>query len=153
MSPRRRPIGTSAVLFSLVICASVIAQSQWKEIPVGYNMPKSVMAAAPPSATPFPKPPKGDMPYSGEGRDAKHRWEVEFHGGGFFTLGSAPPGQAYLPPTGTPFLTVNGTPSLFVPSYMFGDGTTLVNQVAGTGFVPGAGPITPLDPLLGQALG
>src|SRR4051812_20433143 len=152
MSPRLRPI--TALLSLLTMSASMaFAQSQWKEIPVGYNMPKSVMAVASLSTMAMATPPPAKAAtkkYYGQERDPYHKWEVEFHGGGFFTLGSAPPGQGFLPIPGTPFSTVNGTPSLFVTSYMFGDGAILANQVAAAGV---GGPIIPLDPLLGQALG
>lgn len=157
MLPRLRPRGLSALICVLAMSASMaFAQSQWKEIPVGYNMPKSVMAVTTSLNTMAmamapPTPAKAaTKKYYGQERDPYHKWEVEFHGGGFFTLGSAPPGQGFLPTPGSPFLTVNGTPSLFVNSYMFGDGALLTNQVAAAGI---GGPITPLDPLLGQALG
>jgi hypothetical protein len=154
MSPRLPPINLSTLLCVIGMSASMaFAQSQWKEIPVGYNMPKSVMAVASLSTMAMATSPPAKAAtkkYYGQERDPYHKWEVEFHGGGFFTLGSAPPGQAFLPTAGTPFLTVNGTPSLFVTSYMFGDGAVLANQVAAEGV---GGPITPLDPLLGQALG
>ena len=45
MSPRLRPFGFPAFFCALAMTASMaFAQSEWKEIPVGYNMPKSVMA-------------------------------------------------------------------------------------------------------------
>src|SRR3954470_4221152 len=104
MSPRLRPIALSTLLCVLAMSASMaFAQSEWKEIPVGYNMPKSVMAVASLStmemAMPAPTPAKAaTKKYYGQERDPYHKWEVEFHGGGFFTLGSAPPGQAFLLP-------------------------------------------------------
>src|SRR4051812_19999873 len=154
MSPRLRPTGLSTLLCVLVISAGAFAQSQWKEIPVGYNMPKSVMAAAPLStmgmANAAPGKPTSKASYSGEGRDPNRKWEIEFHGGGFFTLGSTS-GQGFLSPTGTPFTTVNAMPSLIVSSYMFGDGANLANAVSAAGF--GGGPIVPLDPILDRALG
>src|SRR5439155_21419007 len=107
MSPRLRPIGLSTLLCVLALSTSMaFAQSKWKEVPVGYNMPKSVMAAAPVSAlaaaTPFPQAPKAS--YAGEGRDMNHKWEIEFHGGAFFNIDSGS-GQGFLLPTGTPFTT------------------------------------------------
>src|SRR3954465_2873577 len=154
MSPRLRPITRLLCVFAMS-ASMACAQSEWKEIPVGYNMPKSVVALAPLStmamAAAAPTPPTATRKrYYGRGRDPYHKWEAEFHGGGFFTLGSAPPGQGFLPIPGAPFSTVNGTPSVFVTSYMFGDGAILANQVAAAGV---GGPIIPLDPLLGQALG
>jgi len=153
MSPRLRPINLCALLCLLAICANVaFAQSQWKEIPVGYNMPRSVMAAAPLStmaaAVAPPRQPK--TAFAGEGRDRNRPWEIEFHGGGFFNTDSGS-GEAFAVPSGTPFTTVNATPSVFVSSYMFGDGTTLANLVAAAGV--GGGPIVPLDPLLARSLG
>lgn len=149
MSPRLRPIGLSTLLCVFALSASTaFAQSQWKEIPVGYNMPKSVMAAAPVSAmaaaTPFPHAPKSS--YAGEGRDRSKPWEIEFHGGGFFDTASGT-GQGFTPLPGTPFFTGLGTPSLFVTSFMFGDGASLVNQISGSGT------IVPLDPILDRAVG
>src|SRR5882724_12721759 len=156
MSPRLRSTGLCALLCAFALSAHLaFAQSQWKEIPVGYNMPKSVMAAASPSvmaAAMAAPPPKAAsrLRYSGEGRDRNHPWEIEFHGGGFFSTDSGA-GNTFALPTGTPFTTLNGTPSVFVSSYMFGDGATLANLVSAAGV--GGGPIVPLDPLLRQALG
>jgi hypothetical protein len=133
---------------------AAFAQSQWKEIPVGYNMPKSVMAAAPPSAMAMamaaPGRPAPRTSGYFEGRDPNHPWEIEFHGGAFFNTNSGT-GQPYLLPAGTPFTTVNATPSLMVPSFMFGDGATLANLVSAAGV--GGGPIVPLDPVLARSLG
>src|SRR5258707_846830 len=122
MSPRLQPISLRALLCVLVMSVSMaFAQSQWKEIPVGYNMPKSVMAAAPVSAmaAAMATPSKGanKSAFTGEGRDRNRPWEIEFHGGGFFNTDSGS-GQGFTAPAGTPFTTVNGTPSLFVSSYM-----------------------------------
>ena len=156
MSPRLRSTGLCALLCAFALSAHLaFAQSQWKEIPVGYNMPKSVMAAASPSvmaAAMAAPPPKAAsrLSYSGEGRDRNRPWEIEFHGGGFFSTDSGA-GNTFALPTGTPFTTLNGTPSVFVSSYMFGDGATLANLVSAAGV--GGGPIVPLDPLLRQALG
>ena len=155
MSPRRRSIGLCAFLCLFVLSADLaLAQSQWKEIPVGYNMPKSVMAAASPSvmAAAMAAPPKAASrpSFAGVGRDRNRPWEIEFHGGGFFSTDSGS-GNTFALPTGTPFRTVNGTPSLFVSSYMFGDGANLANQVIAAGAF--GGNIVPLDPLLRRALG
>ena len=60
-------------------------------------------------------------------------WEVEFHGGGFWNAGGEG-GQAAALPSGTPFNSfLTGTPTLSVPSYMFGDGAALVNTIVGAG--------------------
>jgi hypothetical protein len=149
MSPRLRSTGLCALLCAFALSAHLaFAQSQWKEIPVGYNMPKSVMAAASPSvmaAAMAAPPPKAAsrLRYSGEGRDRNRPWEIEFHGGGFFSTDSGA-GNTFALPTGTPFTTVNGTPSLFVSSYMFGDGASLANAVIAAGGF--GGNIVPLDP-------
>src|SRR4051812_44752002 len=78
--------GSFTAVCVLAMSASLaFAQSQWKEIPVGYNMPATAMAAAPAGImpAPFPKAP-GKSSYRGQGRDPKPSWEVEIHGGGFF---------------------------------------------------------------------
>jgi hypothetical protein len=155
MSPRLRLIGLSALLFLVMSASAAFAQSQWKEIPVGYNMPKSVMAAAPPSAmsmamaAPSRRAPKSSSYV--EGRDPNHPWEIEFHGGAFFSTNSGT-GQPFLLPTGTPFMTdaIVPEPTLQVSSFMFGDGATLANLVAAN---VGGGPIVPLDPVLARSLG
>src|SRR5438067_15653 len=149
MSPRLRPIGLCALLSLFAMSALAFAQTQWKEIPVGYNMPKSVMTTTSLNtlaAAVAPPKPSSTLTYSGEGRDRNRPWEIEFHGGGFFDTDSGS-GQGFTPLPGTPFQTVNGTPSLFVTSYMFGDGARLVNQIGG------AGSIVPLDPILDGAIG
>jgi len=129
----------------------LLAQSQWKEIPVGYNMPKSAMAAAPAAPAPFPSTPKGanNSTYAGEGRDPNHPWEVEFHGGGFFNLGGEGGGTAKILPAGAVFTGFGGQ-SRAESSYMFGDGAILFNTV-GTAF--GFRNIAPLDPLLASQFG
>ena len=152
MSPRLRSTSLCALLCAFVLSAHLaFAQSQWKEIPVGYNMPKSVMAAAPVSAvaaatTPFPKAPKTNR-YAGQGRDMNRPWEIEFHGGGFFNTDSGS-GNAFALPTGTSFFGGN---SLQVSSYMFGDGTSLFNQVSSATGISNT--ITPLDTLLAHQFG
>src|SRR3954469_7620237 len=153
MSPRLRPITRLLCVFAMS-ASTAFAQSEWKEIPVGYNMPKSVVALAPLStmamAAAAPTPPTATRKrYYGRGRDPYHKWEAEFHGGGFFTLGSAPPGQGYLLPAGTPIAATLPfvTPTVQVSSFIFGDGANLANQIGG------AGSIVPLDPLLAGSLG
>src|SRR6476620_10836985 len=134
MSPRLRPIALSTLLCVLAMSATMaFAQSEWKEIPVGYNMPKSVVAVASLSTMEMamaapPTPKAATKKYYGQERDPYHKWEVDFHGGVFFTLGSTH-GQGFLAPTGTPFTTNAPSlkPSLQVSSFMFGDGANLVN--------------------------
>src|SRR4051812_20400328 len=106
MSPRLRPINLSTLLFTLLGASTAFAQSQWKEIPVGYNMPKSVMAVASLSTMAVAGPPPAKAAtkkYYGQERDPYHKWEVEFHGGGFWNTGGEG-GSAAALPAGTPFL-------------------------------------------------
>jgi hypothetical protein len=133
--------------------SAVFAQSQWKEIPVGYNMPKSVMAAAPPS-TPFPNAPKNTSRYSGEGRNPSFPWEIEFHGGGFWNIGGVS-GQGFTAPAAATFNGLAGgvgPQSLQVSSYFFGPGAALYNQFT-QGPAALTNTITPLDPLLDNQFG
>src|SRR5882762_470274 len=126
MSPRLRQISLAVLLGAFVMCASMaFAQSQWKEIPVGYNMPKSAMAAALANSTPFPSAPKNS--FSGDGRDPNRPWEIEFHAGGFF-IADQDQGTPGVFDPGTPFTTISGDPSAQVSSYMFGPGATLTQQ-------------------------
>jgi hypothetical protein len=134
---------------------AAFAQSHWKEIPVGYNMPKSVMAAASPSTmatTPFPRAPK-DGRYTGEGRDMNHPWEIEFHGGGFWNVGGVS-GQSFALPTAATFSSLGGIgpQSLQVTSYFFGSGANLYNQFTQGPFGL-SNTITPLDPTLKSQFG
>ena len=82
-----------SLLCVLAMSASMaFAQSEWKEIPVGYNMPKSVMAVASLSTMEMamaapPTPKAATKKYYGQERDPYHKWEVEFHGGGFWNFG------------------------------------------------------------------
>ena len=79
---------------------------------------------------------------------AAPRWEVEGHGG--FAAATAPTGgDAETLPAGTPFTTIALTQSRRVSSWLFGDGTALING-ANSLLAPLA-KITPLDSVLGSA--
>jgi len=80
-------------------------------------------AAQTPLKQPFPPPPpKPPQP-------AGPRWEVSFHGalvGG----GGTPDGTSHTPFPGQTFVMADGaTPTRAVPSWYFGDGAALLNQV------------------------
>ena len=78
-------------------------------------------------------------------------WEVEVHVGALLTNNPSD-GQGALPGPGEPFSTAGG-PSRKVPSWYFGDGARLLNDVIG--IVTSAGPvdrIVPLDPVLAGPL-
>lgn len=79
-----------------------------------------------------------------------YNWQVEVHVGG--AAGTSPRGgTGSLPGPGQPFATLLGLPeSRAVPSWAFGDGTTLFNDVAAR-TLNGAR-ITPLDPWLVASL-
>ena len=147
----RFPISGLYVL--LVVCAmsaAAFAQSQWKEIPVGYNMPKSAMTTAPAiPAAPFPSAPKPR--YSGDGRDPNRPWEVEFHAGGMFATDQDQGTPGVFDP-GTSFTTISGDPSVQVPSYMFGPGARLTQLFGATLGTPLAG-VTSLDPIAHSQIG
>src|SRR4051812_21703368 len=144
--PMSRPCltGSFTAVCVLAMSASLaLAQSQWKEIPVGYNMPATAMAAAPagPMPAPFPKA-AGKSSYRGAGRDPKPSWEIEFHGGGFWTT-SQENGSAIGFAPGTAFTTANSAdPSVQVSSYMFGPGAALTQAYGSQLGLPG---ITSLD--------
>jgi hypothetical protein len=82
--------------------------------------------------------------------DAK--WEFEVHFGG--AVGSQPTAGTPIGafPVGDAFTTVVGRPSRYASTWYFGDGATLINQIA-AGFIgiPVAGRMTPLDPVLTRA--
>lgn len=70
------------------------------------------------------------------------RWEVSFHGG-LVTRGSTPTGESRTPFAGPTFVMADGaTPSRAVPSWYFGDGTDLLNQVLS---LRGIGSVRPLE--------
>src|SRR4051794_26368699 len=104
MSGRSSILGRMLTLATLLLTSSqLVAQSQWKEIPVGYNMPKSALSAAMSANSAMAFATKGaaktasrNSTYVGEGRDPNHPWEVEFHGGGFFSLGGEGGGRAKI---------------------------------------------------------
>jgi hypothetical protein len=76
------------------------------------------------------------------------RWEIGIYGGGIWTSIPAE-GDATLPPPGVSFTTFSGNPSRRVPSWFFGDGTLLLNQLQATRpIVLGRSMVVPLDPLL-----
>ncbi|HTK29358.1 MAG TPA: hypothetical protein VL309_07395 [Vicinamibacterales bacterium] len=57
-----------------------------------------------------------------------HGWQFEAHLGVIPSTTAS--GTSQLPPAGTTFTTFNGTTSRLVPSWYFGDGALLANQVA-----------------------
>jgi hypothetical protein len=162
MSGRSSTSGKTITLGTLLFTSSLLlAQSQWKEIPVGYNMPKSALSSAMTASSAMAFATKGaaktassNSTYAGEGRDPNHPWEVEFHGGGFFSLGGEGGGKAKIFPPAASFNSGPGgigPASLQVPSYFFGDGAPLYNRVAtGAGF---SNTIAPLDPFLASQIG
>jgi len=77
-------------------------------------------------------------------------WELEFHGGGGFVNDPALNGTSNLPAPGSPFTTTIGTTSRTTPSWYFGDGAALLNQVNAA--VGAGASITPLDPVLRSSL-
>src|SRR5262245_13237755 len=77
------------------------------------------------------------------------KWEVEAHGGGMWTS-SPSGGSAATLPAGTPFTTIApGFSSLRVVSWLFGNGTTFLNQVNAA--LRSSARITALDGVLGSA--
>ncbi len=75
---------------------------------------------------------------------AAQQWELEIHGGGLLTSSSRN-GRSQVPAASTA-----GKPSDHVPSWYFGDGDSLLNQVNAA---LGPGPqIAPLDPMLQSPL-
>jgi len=76
---------------------------------------------------------------------ADARWEVGCQGGGM--VSSQPSGGAgSLPAAGAPFTTVTNLPSRRVPSWFFGDGAALLNQVSAAR--GSSATIAALDPVL-----
>lgn len=76
------------------------------------------------------------------------KWEIEGHGGGLFLTGSTGDEPPVLPPPGAAIATSSPVfPSRRVPSWFFGDGATLLNQVNQQFGV--AGRIESLDAALG----
>ena len=82
------------------------------------------------------------------------KWEVEVHGGGI--LATTPTdGPPALPAAGTPFtLTapMGSRSSRHVPSWYFGDGAVLLNQVTAALPAIGQTKITALDPVLNSSV-
>jgi hypothetical protein len=69
-------------------------------------------------------------------------WEVEAHVGGAI-VNNLDDGAGTLPPAGTPFTTVAAQPGRLVPSWYFGDGAALLNDVLAGVSLPDR--ITPMD--------
>jgi hypothetical protein len=69
-------------------------------------------------------------PQIARAQDGSRRWEIEFVGGAS-VIGGGRTGALAVPPPG-PAIITNGplSPSRAVPSWFFGDGTTIVNAVA-----------------------
>jgi hypothetical protein len=145
MSGRCSIIGKTTTLVLILLTSSfLLAQAQWKDIPVGYNMPKSAM----PASTPFP-PPQKHSSYSGEGRSSKPSWEIEFHGGGIFNTAQDEGNAGFFAPV-TSFLTTTGDSSANVSSFMFGPGAQLTQQVGSALAIPG---VTALDSVAHSQIG
>ena len=78
------------------------------------------------------------------------KWELEVYGGGAWT--SASEGTRTLPAAGAPIVTSSPIfPSREVPSFLLGDGATLLNDVNGEFDV--AARITPLDAVFAKSAG
>lgn len=78
------------------------------------------------------------------------KWEVEVYGGGAWTSSTA--GTRTLPAAGAPIVTSSPIfPSREVPSFLFGDGATLLNDVNGEFEI--AARLTPLDGVFAKSAG
>ena len=78
------------------------------------------------------------------------KWEVEVYGGGAWTAATA--GTRTLPAAGVPIVTSSPIfPSREVPSFLFGDGATLLNDVNGEFDIPAR--VTPLDAAFARSAG
>ena len=86
-----------------------------------------------------PKPPKAPWPPD------TRKWDIEFHG--LFGFGSTSDGgSGELPKPGASFTTGGGTESRLVPSWYFGDGAKLFNDVLGA--LGRSEAIVPLDSVM-----
>ena len=107
----------------------------------------SAWAQERPQPTPAPQRPP-------PARRTPPKWVLEIHGGGLFGSGQ-PSGQSSPSyPVGAAFTTVAGAPSRAVPSWYFGDGSVLFEQVRtqfADLFNQRFGGITPLDEALERA--
>ncbi|MDX1385126.1 MAG: hypothetical protein R3190_15850 [Thermoanaerobaculia bacterium] len=89
-------------------------------------------------------------PVWAQGGQGTSKWEIEGFGGGLFLTGSTAEGTATLPPPGPAIATSSPVfPSRRVPSWFFGDGALLLNQVNQQFSVTDR--IVPLDGALGGA--
>jgi hypothetical protein len=87
-------------------------------------------------------------PARAQSSDDGRRWEIEGYGGLFVPTGGSAGGAPVLPLPGPPIATSSPIfPSRRVPSWFFGDGATLLNQVNGQFGVDAL--IDPLDGALG----
>jgi len=87
-------------------------------------------------------------PTTGQAQTQQGSWEVEGYGGLMIPTGGSSEGAATLPLPGPPIATSSPFfPSRSVPSWFFGDGAQLLNQVNGQFGV--ASLIEPLDAALG----
>src|SRR5687767_1926443 len=80
------------------------------------------------------------------------KWTIEVFGGIATSPGGSDGGGAVEFPTGTPFTTLGGFTSRSVPSWFFGDGATLFNEVAAQFSAAGVNvpKVVPLDSMLGS---
>ncbi|HXZ27644.1 MAG TPA: hypothetical protein VEG08_06545, partial [Terriglobales bacterium] len=102
-------------------------------------------AAYNPAAAAFATPKPAPAAASSEGPDPDRRWEVEIHGGYQFAINPTS-GTSNLPNPGAPDTPF---PSRRIPSYYFGDGALLYNQVVTTNPNPNwFNTITPWDAVL-----
>ena len=135
MKSHRFRVGGNAVVIGLIASASLA-------IPAG-----SVWA----QQRPQPPPAQKRQPPA---RRTPPKWVFEIHGGGLFGSGR-PSGQSSPSyPVGAAFTTAAGTPSRAVPTWYFGDGSQLFEQVRtqfASQFNQQFGGITPLDDTLERA--
>jgi len=78
------------------------------------------------------------------------RWEIEFHVGGARS-GDLSRGTSRLPAPDVTFNTINELPTRRVPSWFFGDGALLLNQVNDALGLPASGRVLPLDAVLSSS--
>jgi len=121
-----------AMVALVAVSASVVSVAQSAPASVASSSRPAAVAPAPydPAAAAFATPRPAAPVSSSQGPDPDRKWEFEIHGGGTLSMNPGD-GTAALPAAATPFTTAlfGGGSSRQVPSWFFGDGAVLFNQV------------------------
>lgn len=145
MKSKRRFVPVVFLLVLLVLCATPFAAAQDSASVSPALSPRAqALLPGPPASSYAPAAAVPAASASTIERDPSRKWEVEFHGAGFASFNPTG-GTSFLPPIAGGFTGPSGGSSLIVPSWYFGVGADLYNQVVAANPASLSDRIQPLD--------